>query len=166
MNATPSIRRYQCGEESLLLEIFQSAIRLVASQDYSPAQIEAWAPQTQDPTTWAERIRAMNPFVAELNNEIVGYADLQTSGYIDHFFVSGHHARRGIGSYLMNHLLAQARIANLPELTSDVSRTAQAFFEKFGFVVVEYCQVERRGIVIPNARMKLLLASDSAITAR
>jgi mRNA-degrading endonuclease RelE of RelBE toxin-antitoxin system len=28
-------------------------------------------------------------FVAELNGELVGYADVQGNGYIDHFFVSG-----------------------------------------------------------------------------
>ncbi|KAA8701490.1 GNAT family N-acetyltransferase [Pseudomonas cannabina] len=42
----------------------------------------------------------MNPFVAVLDDHIVGYADVQASGYIDHFFVSGFHARQGIGQRL------------------------------------------------------------------
>ena len=41
------------------------------------------------------------PFVAEIEGQIVGYADLQEDGYIDHFFVSGSMARRGVGSALM-----------------------------------------------------------------
>ena len=98
--------------------------------------------------------RAPNPFVAELNGELVGYADLQANGYIDHFFVSGTHARRGIGSLLMKHLLGEAKALGLSELSSDVSRTAQPFYEKFGFVVIEQRRPERRGVIIPNALMK------------
>ena len=41
------------------------------------------------------------------------------------------------------------------ELTSDVSRTAQPLFERFGFTVVEERQPELRGVVIPNAFMRL-----------
>jgi putative acetyltransferase len=103
---------------------------------------------------WENRIRGINPFVAELNGEVVGYADLQANGYIDHFFVSGIHTRKGIGSLLMEHLLGEAKALGLSELTSDVSRTAQPLYEKFGFVVVEQRRPERRGVVIPNALMR------------
>lgn len=57
----------------------------------------------------------------------------------------------------MNYLLNEAQSASLKELTSDVSRTAQPFYERFGFVVVEQRQPEVRGVVIPNAFMRLLV---------
>jgi len=155
MKIAPRIRRYNPGEESTLFNVYYTAIHLVASREYSPEQIQAWAPRDLDTTLWEEKIRGINPFVADLNGELVGYADLQASGYIDHFFVSGNHARCGIGTSLMNHLLGEARLAGLPELTSDVSRTAQPFYERFGFKVVEHRQPEVRGVVIPNAFMRL-----------
>lgn len=99
-------------------------------------------------------MREINPFVAECDGEILGYADLQQGGYIDHFFVSGEHPRKGIGSVLMHHILATAARCSMPELTSDVSRTAQPFYERFGFVIVEQRLPERRGVVIPNALMR------------
>jgi putative acetyltransferase len=157
MKATPSIRRYAPGEESTLFNVYYTAIHLVASRDYSPEQIKAWAPCDIDSNLWKERIHGINPFVAELDGEIVGYADLQARGYIDHFFVSGNHPRCGIGTALMNHLLQEARVAGLPELTSDVSHTAQPFYEKFGFAVVEHRLPELRGVVIPNASMRLCI---------
>jgi len=55
----------------------------------------------------------------------------------------------------MSHLLHEARSASLKELRSDVSRTAQPFYERFGFTVVEERQPELRGVVIPNALMRL-----------
>jgi putative acetyltransferase len=54
----------------------------------------------------------------------------------------------------MEHLLGEAKALGLSELTSDVSRTAQPFYEKFGFVVVEQRRPERRGVIIPNALMR------------
>jgi putative acetyltransferase len=154
MNISVQIRPYKPGEEQALFAVYYSAIHLTASRDYTPEQIQAWAPKGLDMNLWACRIRGINPFVAELNGEVVGYADLQANGYIDHFFVSGTHARRGIGSLLMEHLLGEATALGLSELTSDVSRTAQPLYEKFGFVVVEQRRPERRGVVIPNAFMR------------
>jgi putative acetyltransferase len=154
MNISVQIRRYRPGEERALFEVYYSAIHLIASRDYTAEQIQAWAPRDLDMNLWENRIRVINPFVAELNTEVVGYADLQANGYIDHFFVSGTHSRRGIGSLLMEHLLGEAKALGLSELTSDVSRTAQRLYEKFGFVVVEQRSPERRGVVIPNALMR------------
>jgi putative acetyltransferase len=89
-----------------------------------------------------------------MNGELVGYADIQPSGYIDHFYVSGLYPRRGIGSLLMNRLLQEAEILGAGVLTSDVSKTAQPFFEKFGFVIVEQRRPECFGVVVPNALMR------------
>src|SRR5580704_6773468 len=97
MNISVQIRPYKPGEEQALFAVYYSAIHLTASRDYTPEQIQAWAPKGLDMNLWACRIRGINPFVAESNGEVVGYADLQANGYIDHFFVSGTHARRGIG---------------------------------------------------------------------
>ena len=38
-------------------------------------------------------------------------------------------------------------------LTSDVSKTAQPFFERFGFRLVERRLPKLRGIALPNVRM-------------
>lgn len=140
-----------------LFDVHYSAIHLIASRDYSPEQLGAWAPRDIDPELWARRIRDINPFVVELDGRAVAYADLQPNGYIDHFFVSGAYPGRGIGTMLMTHILEEARRLGLTELTSNVSRTAQGFYERFGFRVVEQRKPLRRGVEIPNALMRLEL---------
>lgn len=124
------IRRYKPGEEPVLFEIFYSAIHLVASSDYTSEQIEAWAPRDLDPIRWARKIRAINPLVAELNGAPVAYADIQSSGYIDHFFVSGEHPRRGIGSILMKRLFGEAKLLNAPILNVRREPNRTAFLQK------------------------------------
>jgi putative acetyltransferase len=162
MSEAAKIRRYRPGEEASLFDVYFTAIHLVASRDYTVEQVQAWAPPDLDAVLWKDKIREINPFVAELNGELVGYADLQSSGYIDHFFVSGKLPRRGIGSLLMTRILVEAPSLGVSSLTSHVSRTAQPFFERFGFVVKEQRFPEVRGVVVPNARMCRNLAHASA----
>lgn len=151
------IRAMQAGEEAALFKVYCSAIRLVAAQDYSPAQIAAWAPADMDMALWAHKMQALLPWVAERAGEVVGYADVQPNGYIDHFFVCGHHGRQGIGTQLMAHLHAQAQAQGIGTLTADVSQTAEAFFLRHGFQVIERQHPVLRGVTLHNAHMRKTL---------
>jgi putative acetyltransferase len=151
------IRHFQIGDEAALHQVFLSAIHGIAINDYTPEQVEAWAPRMVDPVHWAERMRGIAPFVAQLDGKPIAYADVQASGYMDHFYVSAPFARRKVGSQLMGRIHEEAAVKGLRELTSDVSRTAQAFFKHWGFEMVEERRPVRRGVVIPNAFMKKML---------
>jgi putative acetyltransferase len=148
------IRVFCEGDEAALFQVFSSAIRMVACSDYTSQQVEAWAPKDPDWMAWNTRIRGINPFVAVLDEQIVGYADLQPTGYIDHFFVSGFHSRQGIGQQLMSYLLQKAAGHQYDELTSHVSKTAQAFFIRNGFEVLERRHSVSRGVELENALMR------------
>jgi putative acetyltransferase len=147
------IRRFKLGDEQALFSVYFSAIHLIASRDYSPEQVEAWAPATLDVDLWRNRVRGIRPFVVEHEGEIVGYADVQPSGYIDHFFVSGKHTRRGIGTLLMSRIHEEASSLGLTDLTSDVSKTAEPFFAFHGFTVAERRFPVLRGVTLENALM-------------
>lgn len=87
--------------ECRLWDICYSAIHTQCIKDYSPEQLKAWAPANVKNVNenillddsfhknWHAKVNALDPFVAKLNNQIVGYADLQPDGLIDHFFVHG-----------------------------------------------------------------------------
>src|SRR5690606_35285308 len=98
------IREFIPGEEAILRDVFMSSVHHLAQGYYTTEQISAWAPATYDRERWREKIATIRPFVAVVDTQIAGYADLQASGYIDHFFVSGDFARRGVGSALMRHV--------------------------------------------------------------
>jgi putative acetyltransferase len=134
--STVEIRRFLDGDEPALHAVFHSAIHGLACKDYTSEQIEAWAPQQVDPALWARRMRGIQPFVVVAPDGIAGYADVQASGYIDHFFVAARYARQGVGRLLMGRIHEEARTQGIGVLTSDVSRTAQAFFASFGFSIV------------------------------
>jgi len=158
-----SIREFRFGDEQALHAVFHSSVHGLASRHYTPQQLEAWAPAAIDQDGWASRMRGMRPFIAEIDGRIVAYADLQPDGYIDHFFVMAGHARQGVGSSLMRRIHDAAAARGMAVLTSDVSLTAQPFFEKFGFSVLDRRAPVVRGIVVPNALMRKDLRTSPSL---
>ena len=157
-----ALRDFRPGDEPALRAVFESAIHGTARCDYSQLQVDTWAPREYDAQAWADRVRGIAPFVAVVDDAIVGYADVQTSGYIDHFYVAATAGGQGVGGALMRRLLARAEELGLAELTSHVSITAQPFFAHFGFEVVEHRIVNVRGVEMRNAAMRKLLRELTA----
>ena len=152
------IRSYQPGDEQALWQVFHSAVHRLAAAHYSPAQLQAWAPSAPDWPVWSARLQALQPFVAvDENGCVLGYADLQADGYIDHFFVAAQHARHGVGRLLMQHLHQLAAQRGLDRLSADVSLNAQPFFQHFGFVLVRQQLPVLRGVALANAHMRKTL---------
>lgn len=147
------IREFAPGEETRLRDIFHSSVHSLASRHYTPEQLQAWAPACYDARQWSERIQRNRPFVVELDGVLVAYADLQPSGYIDHFFVAGPCAGRGIGAALMAHLQREAARLGLTGLAADVSLCAEPFFARHGFTVTRRQTVRVQGVPLSNARM-------------
>lgn len=157
------IRDFIPGEKRSLRQVFMSSVHEVANGFYTKKQLDVWAPSTYDEQQWAAKIAALRPFVAEVDGYVAGYADLQDSGYIDHFFVSGQFAGLGVGSALMAHIHQVATARAIPELSAHVSLAAESFFSKHGFLVVKRQSVIVRGVPMENMLMvKQLLANSSS----
>ena len=99
------VREFRIGEKMELQAVFYSAVHKLASQDYTAEQINAWAPGAINKDRWIQKMRNICPLVVEDKSQIIAYADIQMNGYIDHFFVSAPHARRGVGTILMKHII-------------------------------------------------------------
>lgn len=152
------IRKLRPGEELILRTVFHSSVHQLARAEYSPEQLSAWAPSDFEPAAWISNVQALNPWVVDVQGEIVAYADLQADGYIDHFYVSGSHGRRGYGAALLSHLVAEAKASGLELLFSKVSHSAQPLFLKHGFGIRSVNIFVLRGVEISNANMfKVLL---------
>jgi len=149
------VRAFRPGEdERALFGVFHSAVHEVAARDYTPLQVDTWAPDDLDPVAWAQRMQGIAPFVAEEDGAALGYADLQPDGYIDHFFVAGRAGRRGVGRALMERLHERAAERGLHQMHSHVSLTAQPFFVHFGFVIEAQRFEESDGVRFSTALMR------------
>jgi putative acetyltransferase len=154
------IRNIIEGDEAQLYDVFYSSIHEAAKAYYSKEQLDAWAPEKVDLERWKIRMQGIKPYVMLENDTIVAYADLQDNGYIDHFYVSGKYAGLGLGSLLMKHIIQSAIKRKITELTSDVSLSAQNFFLKFGFSIIQRKNVTINGIKLENSLMKLMIKKE------
>ena len=148
------IRSYQPGEEPQLRELFYNTVHNVNQRDYTPEQRNAWAPAQYDANAWARRLLESEPFVALDNDTIVGFADVQSDGYIDFFFCHHAYQGKGVGKALMQHILKTGKRYGVKRFYANVSITAKLFFQHYGFDVVRQQQKEVRGVVLTNFLME------------
>ena len=159
MSAAVHIRAYDETDLDALIDLFTGSVRQVASRDYSPAQINAWAPVAVNREQWATRLGGRPTFVAEVAGEIAGFSDLEPDGHIDMMFVHADHQGRGVARALLDHIHAQAGKRGIGRLSTEASITARPFFERNGFEVIEAQDVELRGETFRNYRMAKALTA-------
>lgn len=143
-----SIRNYDESDAEVLWKLFFNTVRTVNIRDYSQAQVEAWASASYDANYWTQRMKGLSPFLAVIDDEVVGYTDLQADGLIDHFFCHHQFQRQGVGTALMNHVLAVGQARGIKRFYSEVSITARPFYEHHGFSFVEEKTAELMGQVL------------------
>ena len=149
-----NIRKYNPHDALKTWKLFHNTIRKININHYSLEQVKAWAPDEIDSKVWRKKMSSINPFIAELKGTIVGYADLQLDGYIDHFFCHAEYQGHGVGRALMEQIFSEGKIQGTERFYSHVSITARPFFEHFGFHAAEEQQVEIRGETLTNFIME------------
>jgi putative acetyltransferase len=153
-----TLRRFRDDDLPTLIELFRDTVRRVNVRDYTPEQVQAWAPDEIDPAKWRS-FAGRYAIVAEFAGRIVGFADLEANGHLDRFFVHAETQGRGVGRAMLQELLDQARRSALPRIFAEVSVTALPFFERHGFVVLAEQSVQVRGQRLTNYRMERRLSA-------
>jgi GNAT superfamily N-acetyltransferase len=156
------IRKFASVDTPAIVSLFRDTVHRINGCDYSAEQIEAWAPEAADMDSWRRRLEDKATFVAEEDDKIVGFAELEANGYIDCLYCHADYQHRGIGSALLYHVETRARRVGLSHLEADISVTARPFFERKGFVLIRAQNVERHGVPLLNYYMKKQLDLYSA----
>lgn len=152
------IRKYIESDCLTLLELFFNTVRSVNIKEYSQEQVEAWAPDNYIQAKyerWSKTLKENFTLVAEIDDKIVGFADISNNGYLDRLFIHKDYQRMGIASTLLREIFSYAKSQNIKEITTEASITAKPFFEKFGFAIVQKQQVKINGVFLTNFLMKL-----------
>lgn len=152
------IRHYRPGEENAIWSVYFDATRESIARDYHPDLIERWAPLNKDMKAWTERLAQKNPFIAKLDGQIVGMAEIERDGFIDYFYVHPRWQGRGIGKALLATCEMEAMKVGLKTIFADVSVTARSFFLSQGFIIIEAKSNVVLGHPAPNFRMQKTLS--------
>ena len=139
------LREYTPSDCALMAELF------FQTEDYSQEQLDAWVTEAVDLQAWDESFRMHRTIVATENGAIVGFGDMDESGYLDRLYVRKDYQRQGIASAICDEL---ERFADRKTVTTHAFITAKPFFLHRGYRVVRKQGVIRRGVVLANFVMK------------
>ena len=145
------IRPYRSADCPALAELFYETVHAVCARDYAPEQLDAWATGEVDLAAWDASLLAHRTLVAVEGETIVGFADMDGSGYLDRLYVHRDFQRRGVASALCDALEAASAAETF---TTHASLTARSFLEHRGWRVVREQTVLRRGVALNNYVME------------
>lgn len=140
------IRRYQPSDCKELTELFYNTVHVVNEKDYTKEQLDVWATGKVDLEKWNQSLQEHYSIVAIENDTIVGFGDIDKTGYIDRLFVHSDYQGQGIATAICDQLEQFVE----GKITTHASITARPFFEKRRYKVIKEQQVERQGIFLTN----------------
>lgn len=146
------LRKYETSDCKELAELFYNTVHTVNAKDYTKEQLAVWATGNVDLQKWNESFLAHYTLVAVENKKIVGFGDMDETGYLDRLYVHKDYRHRGIATALCNQL---EQAFPVEKIETHASITAKPFFEKRGYRVVKEQQVIRGGIALTNYVMCL-----------
>lgn len=140
------IRKYRQSDCKELTELFYNTVHTVNAKDYAKEQLDVWATGQVDLEKWNLSLQEHYSIVAVENGIIVGFGDIDKTGYLDHLFVHADYQRKGIATAICDQLEQFIK----KNITTHASITARPFFEKRGYNVKKEQQVERMGVFLTN----------------
>ena len=146
-----TLRPCRPEEAAALRALFYDAVHTACAADYTPAQLDAWAPRAYDPAAWAEALFCRTVLAAERDGALLGFGSVGPDGYLDLLYVRPERQGQGLGAALCD---ALEGLYPVGRLTVHASRTARPFFETWGWRVVRAQRVERRGQTLENFVME------------
>lgn len=145
------IREYETRDLDEITSLFYDTVHTVNRKDYTQEQVDVWASGTIDRAKWNQSFLEHYSVVAVKEDQIVGFGDMDATGYLDRLYVHKEHQGQGIAAAICDAL--EERMKGKAYFVH-ASITAKFFFEKRGYVLVKEQQVERGGVLLTNYVMR------------
>ena len=145
------IREYKPTDCEDLVKLFYHTVHTINAKDYSQEQLKVWSTDKIDLEVWNKSLSEHFTVVAVENNIIVGFGDIDNSGYLDRLYVHKDYQRRGVATIIYDKLEQAVKVN---KIITHASITAKPFFEQRGFKVVKEHQVVRNRIALTNYVME------------
>jgi putative acetyltransferase len=157
---TLTMRPMLPDDAPLLAEIFRASVEELGPEDYSDAQVEAWAAAADDEEAFAKSLGEQLTLVALLDGAPIGFASLKGNDKLDMLYVHPAVIGQGAASMLLDALEKLARGRGAKKLAVDASDTAESFFKGRGYAPQSRNTVLRGDEWLANTTMEKSLDAD------
>ncbi|MEQ3508177.1 GNAT family N-acetyltransferase [Enterococcus cecorum] len=120
------IRKYNKDDLRQVVQLFFHTVHTSNAKYYSAEQLAVWAPKNPDLEKWQSSLMKNDCLVAVMDNQIIGFGDMDKTGYLDRLYVSPSYQRMGVASQICD--LLEERVKR--PITTHVSITAKPFLKK------------------------------------
>ncbi|WP_052168256.1 GNAT family N-acetyltransferase [Bavariicoccus seileri] len=141
-----NVRKYRSSDCVELAELFYNTIHTVNAKDYTTEQLAVWATGKLDLEKCNQSFLENYSVVALDNKRIIGFGDIDRTGYLDRLFVHKDYQGRRVATALCDCL--EKTVQN--KVITHASITTIPFFEKRGYEVMKEQEVEKQGVVLKN----------------
>ncbi len=145
------IRKYQSSDCKQLAELFYNTVHTINAKDYSDEQLDSWATDEIDLLEWDKSLLNHYSIVAVKNDVIVGFGDIDKTGYLDRLYVHKNYQNQGIATAICDNL---EKAFDVDRITTHASITAKRFFLRRGYKQIKEQQVVRNGVSLINFIME------------
>lgn len=157
MDLIMKIRKYQPEDSKVLAELFYNTVHFINAKDYTKEQLDVWANKNIELNKWNQSFLEHNTIVAIYKDSIVGFGDMDHTGYLDRLYVHKDYQGMGVATMICDKL---EESYHGEYVVTHASITAKSFFERRGYQIIKEQQVKRNGIQLTNYIMKKTVGND------
>lgn len=149
------LRPIQSSDLEGIVTLFKETVHHVNAKDYTSEQLLVWAPRDirHDDEPWQSLLDNM-AYLAEIDNVIVGFADVTSEGYLDRLYVHKDYQRQGVATQLVEKLESLLLERGVKKIMTEASITAKPFFESRGYLVIKEQNKSVLGVTLINFIME------------
>ena len=150
------LREFRLEDAQETYQLFFDTVHHVNIKDYNKEQCDIWAPADKNIEEWGDSLAKNYSYVAvdEHSLAIIGFSDIEASGYLNRGYVHKGYQGQGIGRALLNIREDKARELGLKRVFSNVSETAKSFYLRLGYKIVKEQTRELNGMPFTQYRME------------
>ena len=145
------LRKYTSSDCEHLAELFYQTVHTINAKDYTQEQVNVWATGNVNLKEWDKFFSEHYTMIAVENDKIVGFGDIDKTGYLDKLYVHKDYQGQGVATAICDELEHSVKAE---KIITHASITAKPFFEKRGYKVIKEQQVVRGGIFLTNYIME------------
>lgn len=140
------VEKYSPSDLKAIMLLFYDTVHSINAKDYTQEQLTAWTSNI-DKATWNRSFLDNYTYVAKVGNIVVGFGDIEKTGYLNRLFVHKDYQRQGIATALCNILES---VITVDTIYVHASISAKDFFIKRGYKLIQEQVVVKANVALKN----------------
>ncbi len=138
MPLRPYFRQASAADVPALAALYALCARTLGPQVYGAEQVAAWASFGQDSAAFRDYILQSDTWLVCAQDpapNVLGFCSVDAQGDVHALYVHPGHGRRGLGTLLLAHALAQARAQGITRFAAWATPFSRPVFERAGLTL-------------------------------